>query len=103
LDGGGRVEKRRVGKRTLGDVHEHAQPVGDVLIEGALEAERDASQHRILVELSWLAVHPEQRCTCRNELADRRHWLQHAPSVMSDPDEIVIRDLGDYTGRVLRR
>jgi hypothetical protein len=58
LDGGGRVEKRRVGKRTLGDVHEHAQPAGDVLIEGALEAERDASQHRSLVELSWLACAP---------------------------------------------
>jgi len=37
LDGGRRVEERRVGERSLGDVDEQPQPVGDVLVEGALQ------------------------------------------------------------------
>ena len=51
----------RVGQRSLGDVDEHPEPVGDVLVQGAFEAEGDARRDCGVVEAGTASHHPDER------------------------------------------
>ena len=79
LHGRRRIDVRRVGQRPLGDVDQHAEPVGDVLVERALEGQHHAAPRVVLPQRPLGALHDEQRAAGGDEVAER--GLQHEPAV----------------------
>ncbi len=75
-----RLHRRRgveiVGQGPHGDVDEHPEPVGDVLVHRALGAERDRRRHLRPVEAGGVALHPEQRRAGWHEVPDCGHKYQ---------------------------
>ncbi len=76
LDGGGGVLEGRVGERSLRDVDEEPQSVGDVLVERRFELQAQRREECVLVQVVGLAVDDEQRAACRDEGAQRRDELE---------------------------
>ena len=58
LHGGGRIQERRVRQRPLRDVDEHPEAVGDVLVEGPLQAEHDAPRTSSWSSVGRSPLHP---------------------------------------------
>jgi len=59
LDGGGGVLEGRVGERSLRDVDEEPQSVGDVLVERRFELQAQRREECVLVQVVGLAVDDE--------------------------------------------
>ena len=96
LHGGRRIEERRVRERPLGDVDEHAEAVGDVLVERPLEPQDDVVGD-VLGEAGRRSpsVHAQERRPGRHELAERGHELERAVRVARALDELIEVDVAD--------
>ena len=98
LDGGRRVLERRLGEGALGDVHEQAEAVRDVLVQGSLETEIDHAADRGRSSSTGRARHPDQRSSCGYELPQRRHDLQRAVGLTGELHERSVVDPAHHPG-----
>ena len=93
------IEKGRLGQRSFSDVDEHPESVGDVFVEGPLQAERDAVDGGFTIQAIHMPLDVEQRRSSRYETADGRHDAHEAIGCHCHRDERIAVDRCDHAGR----
>jgi hypothetical protein len=83
LHGGRRILERAGRDRPLGDVDEHADAVGDILVERPLRAERDRAHDVRGVQGSGRAGDADQRASLRHEVAHAPQQFQAAVRLLA--------------------